>query len=108
MRNLSSLDTTTEILGHKIKFPFGFAPTATHAMAHPDGELATSQACAAANIPMGLSNYSTVPLEKVARAGKGNPYLMQVSMLKDRATLRRVIKRAEGGSLERDLQQRIG
>ncbi|KAL4751072.1 hypothetical protein BDW72DRAFT_212974 [Aspergillus terricola var. indicus] len=41
LRNVANLDTTTTILGSKVKFPCGFSPTAMHALAHPDGEVAT-------------------------------------------------------------------
>src|SRR5258706_10643912 len=41
-----SLETT--VLGHKIAFPVGVAPSAMHQLAHPDGELATARAAGSA------------------------------------------------------------
>lgn len=79
LRNIKGLDTSTHILGSKVKFPFGFSPTAMQTLAHPEGEVATSKACAASDTLMGLSNYSTTELEKVIAEGKGNPYIMQMS-----------------------------
>lgn len=66
------------------------------AMAHPDGEIATSKATAALNVPMGLSNYSTKSLEDVIAHGSGNPYAMQMSLLKNKGAMIKLLKRAEG------------
>jgi (S)-2-hydroxy-acid oxidase len=75
--------------------PFGFAPAAMHGVAHPDGEVATSRAAAKFNIAMGLSSWSTRSIEAVTAEGKGNPYAMQVSLLKDQGITTDTIKRAE-------------
>ncbi|KAJ5161816.1 FMN-dependent dehydrogenase [Penicillium capsulatum] len=95
LRNISSLDPSTSILGCKVKFPFGFSPTAMQTLAHPDGEEGTSKACANFNTLMGLSNYSTIDLEKVIAHGAGNPYVMHTSLLKNKNAMIRMIKRAE-------------
>ncbi|KAJ5536133.1 FMN-dependent dehydrogenase [Penicillium frequentans] len=65
-------------------------------MAHPDGEIATSKATATLNIPMCLSNYSTKPLEDVIANSSGNPYAMQMSLLKNKTAMIKLLKRAEG------------
>lgn len=67
-----------------------------HGLAHPEGEVATSRAAAKAGICMGLSSYATSSLEDVAAQGLGNPYFMQVCVLKDRGTTLQLLKRAEG------------
>ncbi|KAJ2991967.1 hypothetical protein NUW58_g2325 [Xylaria curta] len=95
LRNISDLDTATTIFGTKVKFPFGFSPTAMHTLAHPEGEVATSKAAAVANIPMGLSNYSTIKLEDVIAERRDNPYAMQVSLLKNKDAMIQLIRRAE-------------
>lgn len=109
LRNVSTLDTSTTILGTKVKFPFGLSPTAMQALAHREGEVATSKAAAANGILMGLSNYSTIALENVIAQGKGNPYAMQMSLLKNKDAMVRMIKRAEGelpySSIPRDTTQ---
>ena len=66
-----------------------------HRLAHPEGELATSRAAASQGICMGLSSYSTTSLEEVAAQGTGNPYFVQVCVLKDRRTTLQLLKRAE-------------
>ncbi|EEU37876.1 uncharacterized protein NECHADRAFT_88152 [Fusarium vanettenii 77-13-4] len=95
LRDISVIDTSTTIFGTKVKFPFGFSPTAMQQLAHPDGEEGTAKATATVGVPMGLSNYSTIELEKVISHGKGNPYVMQMSLLKNKDAMIQMIKRAE-------------
>jgi (S)-2-hydroxy-acid oxidase len=98
LRNISHIDTSTTIWGSKVLFPFGFSPAAMHGLAHPDGEVGTSKACAAMGVAMGLSAYSNDSLEDVIKQGegKGNPYAMQVSLLKNKDLTLKLLKRAEG------------
>ncbi|RHZ60126.1 alpha-hydroxy acid oxidase [Aspergillus thermomutatus] len=100
LRDISQLDTTTTIFGTQVKFPFGFSPTAMQALAHPDGEVGTSKAAAACGILMGLSNYSTIALEKVIAHAKGNPYVMQMSLLKNKDAMIQMIQRAEAAGFK--------
>lgn len=81
-----------------VSLPFGFAPSAMHCLAHPDGEKATSRAAARKNVPMALSTYSTVSIEDVRAEGGDNPYAFQLSIVKDRNTTLSWIIRAEGES----------
>ncbi|PWY96175.1 FMN-dependent dehydrogenase family protein [Aspergillus sclerotioniger CBS 115572] len=93
--NVGKLDTSTTILGTKVPLPFGFSPAAAHKLAHPDGELATSRAAAKFGICMGLSSYSTCSLEDVALQGCGNPYAIQMCVLRDRSLTLQLLERAE-------------
>ncbi|KAJ4993811.1 2-hydroxy-acid oxidase [Stagonosporopsis vannaccii] len=95
LRNVSNVDTSAEIFGRKITFPCGFSPSAMHCLAHKDGELATSRAAAKIKIPMALSSYSTTSLEDVIAQGTGNPYMMQMCIVKDRNITMQLLKRAE-------------
>lgn len=47
---------------------------------------------------MGLSSYSNYPLEDVASQGPGNPYVMQMCVLRDRAITVQLLERAESMS----------
>ncbi|KAG9665027.1 FMN-dependent dehydrogenase, partial [Aureobasidium melanogenum] len=93
--DVEKLDMSTEIFGVKVPFPLGFSPSAMHKLAHPEGEVATSRAAASQGICMGLSSYSTTSLEDVAAQGEGNPYFVQICVLKDRRTTLQLLKRAE-------------
>ncbi|PLB55242.1 FMN-dependent alpha-hydroxy acid dehydrogenase [Aspergillus steynii IBT 23096] len=93
--NVEKVATETEILGTKVSLPFGFSPTASHKLAHPEGELATSRAAAKFGICMGLSSYSTYALEEVIKEGNGNPYAIQMCVLRDRSLTLQLLERAE-------------
>ena len=75
----------------------GVAPTAMQRLAHTDGELATSRACAAFNIPMGLSSFATTTLEDVAEAAgdASNPHVLQLYLFEEREHSRKLIARAK-------------
>ncbi|KAJ5635136.1 uncharacterized protein N7484_008449 [Penicillium longicatenatum] len=93
--NVENVDTSTEFLGSKVSLPFSFGPAASHKLAHPDGELATSRAAAKYNMGMGLSSYATCSLEDVKAQGLENPYFMQMCVLKDRGVTIQLLDRAE-------------
>lgn len=96
LRDVSNIDPSTNVCGKKVAFPFGFSPAAAHRIAHADGEVGTSRAAAAQNIPMGLSAYATTSLEDVISVGKGNPYFMQINFLMDKEIMKSLLHRAEG------------
>ncbi|KAH6980829.1 (S)-2-hydroxy-acid oxidase [Ilyonectria sp. MPI-CAGE-AT-0026] len=93
--NVQDVDISGEIFGCKTALPLGFSPAAMHRLAHPDGELATSRAAAKAGICMGLSSYATESIEDVGAQGLGNPYVMQVCVVKDRSVTLQILQRAE-------------
>ncbi|KAJ5819449.1 FMN-dependent dehydrogenase [Penicillium riverlandense] len=95
LMNVSKIDTSTEFLGSKISFPFGFSPAAYHVMAHPDGEIGTSRGAAAHGVPMVLSSYSSLPMQDVIKEGKGNPYGINILFHKDRGITRMMLQKAE-------------
>lgn len=67
-------------------------------MAHPDGELATSRACAKRGVHMGVSTYSNYSVEEVRAAGLGVgslQHMMQLYTMQDRSAQLRIIRRAE-------------
>ncbi|OAG35730.1 hypothetical protein AYO21_10047 [Fonsecaea monophora] len=96
LRNVQCVDTSTTLFGCQVTFPLGISPSAMHKLAHPEGELATSRAAANMNVSMCLSSYATTSLEDVAAQGRGNPYMMQICVLKDRNRTAQLLERAEG------------
>lgn len=95
MRDVSQIDTSVEILGHKISMPIGIAPCAMHKLAHKDGELATARAAKKHDTLMILSTYSTYSMEDVAKAAPGGLRMLQLYVHKDRKVANDLIKRAE-------------
>ena len=82
----------------QVSLPLGFSPVASQKLAHPDGELAASRAAAKFELSMALSSYSNFSLEDVAEQGLGNPYVMQMCVLRDRSLTLQLLKRAESRS----------
>ncbi len=64
----SGLDLSTTLFGEKIEMPILVAPTAGHALANPEAEVATAKAAASVKTIMILSTNSSLPYEKVAQA----------------------------------------
>ncbi|PMD34632.1 (S)-2-hydroxy-acid oxidase [Hyaloscypha variabilis F] len=98
LRNVSKASTSTVVLGRRISFPLCVSPAGLQAMAHPDGELATSRACAKRGIHMGISSFSNYTVEEVIQAGREvgpTGHVMQLYTMKDRALEERIIRRAE-------------
>ncbi|KAB8234238.1 alpha-hydroxy acid oxidase [Aspergillus alliaceus] len=100
--NVEDIDMSSEIFGAKrrrsftwVPLPFSFGPTGMQRLAHPDGALATSRAAASRNLGMVLAMHSTVSLEDVSRQGSANPYGIHMIMLKDRALMKQILRRAE-------------
>jgi 4-hydroxymandelate oxidase len=60
--------TATSVLGVPLRSPIMVAPTAMQRLAHPEGELATARAAAAAGTIMTVSTVATRSLEAVAEA----------------------------------------
>ncbi|XP_060205967.1 peroxisomal (S)-2-hydroxyacid oxidase GLO4-like isoform X1 [Lycium barbarum] len=64
--DVSRINMSTVILGHKTSAPIIVAPTSSHQLAHPQGEVATARGAAACNVIMGMSFTSTCTIEEVA------------------------------------------
>ncbi len=118
LRDVAERDLSTTVLGHRIDWPVMVAPTAYHRMAHPEGELATARAAAAAGTAMVLSTLSNTAMEEVARESSRGLWF-QLYVYKDRGITAELITRAEaagcgaivvtvdapvGGQRERDVR----
>ena len=92
--DVSTVDTSTEVLGQRIAFPVLVAPIAFQALAHPDGELATARATSAAGTIMIASTLASFRLEDIAAAAPG-PKWFQLYCCKERAATQQLVERAE-------------
>lgn len=95
LRDVSCIDSTVEIFGHKNSIPLGVAPTAMQKLAHSDGEIGTAKACKSMGVAMGLSSFATASLEEVAEASEGNPNVLQLYLFEEREHSRELLKRAK-------------
>ncbi|GAB2250049.1 hypothetical protein Droror1_Dr00013408 [Drosera rotundifolia] len=92
--DVSRIDMSTTLLGHKLSAPILIAPTAMHKLAHPDGEIATANAAAACDTIMVLSFMSTCTIEEVASCCNGVRFL-QLYVFKKREVSASLVQRAE-------------
>lgn len=96
--DVSKADTSVECFGKKISFPLCISPAGIQAMAHPDGELATSRACAKAGVNMAISSFANFPVKEIREAGLSfGPlkHAQQLYTLKDRELELSIIRNAE-------------
>ncbi|XP_018835020.1 peroxisomal (S)-2-hydroxy-acid oxidase GLO4-like isoform X2 [Juglans regia] len=92
--DVSRIDLSTIILGHRISAPIMIAPTAFHKLAHPQGEVATARAAAASNTIMVLSYMSTCTVEEVASSCNAVRFF-QLYVYKRRDISAQLVHRAE-------------
>lgn len=70
MRNVRRIDSTSSLMGRKLKFPFFIAPAARAALAHEDGEKCLARAAAKAGIGYCVSSFASIPHDEIADAYK--------------------------------------
>jgi 4-hydroxymandelate oxidase len=92
---VDNLDLSTELFGQKLAMPILIAPTGTHSLLHPEGEVATMRGAGAAGALMTVSTSTSVPLEKVAGAAKG-PWWFQLYAGPDKDGTRERVETAVG------------
>lgn len=94
LRDVSTVDTSREVLGERVALPFGIAPTGFTRMMQAEGEIAGATAAAAAGIPFALSTMGTTSIEDVAAAAPGGRHWFQLYMWKDRDRSMALVDRA--------------
>lgn len=92
--DVSTVDTSTTVLGTALSHPVAVAPTAFHRLADPEGEVATACGAAAAGALMCLSSLSNTPMEEVAAAADA-PRWFQLYVFRDRGVTSDLVSRAE-------------
>ena len=99
LRNVSALDLSTTVLGKKVSLPVLLAPCGGHKKAHPEGELATYRAAAAAGTILAVSANANTSFEELARAATGRLWL-QFYPFRDREMTKSWLRRAEEAGYE--------
>lgn len=94
LRDVSTVDTSREVLGKRVALPFGIAPTGFTRMMQAEGEIAGATAAAAAGIPFSLSTMGTTSIEDVAAAAPHGRNWFQLYMWKDRDRSMALVDRA--------------
>lgn len=97
--DVSTVDTSTQILGRHLALPVLLAPTALQTMVHPDGELATARAAAEAGTVMVVSTLSAYTVEEIGAASDG-PKWFQLYCYKEKSVTQALVQRAEAAGYE--------
>lgn len=76
-------DTTTEIFGHKVSAPIGFAPIGINKIYNPSAEVPVAKVAGELNLPYCLSTAGSTAIEKVGQANGAGPRFFQLYMPHD-------------------------
>jgi L-lactate dehydrogenase (cytochrome) len=95
LRDVSSIDTSTEAFGRVHPMPIMLAPTGFTRITASPGELAVARAAERAGLSYSLSTMATRSIEEVASAAPGGDHWFQVYTWKDRGLVEEMVKRAQ-------------
>ncbi|MEA3134669.1 MAG: hypothetical protein QOG17_2515 [Gammaproteobacteria bacterium] len=93
LRDVSTLDLTTELFGSKLSLPIALAPVGLAGLNARRGEVQAARAAEAAGVPFCLSTVSACSLEEVRR-GVTRPFWFQLYMIRDRGFMRDLLAQA--------------
>lgn len=99
LRDVSTLDLSTTVLGIKVNLPVLIAPCGGHKRAHPEGELATYRAAAACGTILAVSANSNTSFEDLAKAANGHLWV-QMYPFRDREMTKDWLQRARENGYE--------
>jgi L-lactate dehydrogenase (cytochrome) len=91
LRDVSSIDLSTELFGRRWAMPVGLGPVGLSGLYSRRGEVQAAKAAAAAGIPFALSTLSACSIGEVAREA---PLWFQLYIVKDRGFVSDMITRA--------------
>ncbi|HEY0485825.1 MAG TPA: alpha-hydroxy acid oxidase [Mycobacteriales bacterium] len=100
LRDVSTVDATTALLGRPSALPLVFAPTGFTRMMHHEGEAAVGRAAWRAGIPYALSTMGTTSPEELAVAAPGARRWFQLYLWRDREASRALVGRAAAAGYE--------
>ena len=93
LRDVSQIDTSTELFGVKQALPVVLAPIGLAGMNARRGETQAVRAANAANVPFTLSTVSVCPIAEVAAAAN-KPFWFQLYMIRDRGFMTDLLAQA--------------
>jgi L-lactate dehydrogenase (cytochrome) len=94
LRDVSTVDTSREVLGRRAALPFCFGPTGFTRMMHHSGERAVASVAQEAGIPYTLSTMGTTTIEDVAAAAPDARKWFQLYLWRDRGMAQDLVQRA--------------
>ena len=93
LRDVSNIDLSTELFGHRWAMPVGLGPVGLAGLYARRGEVQAARAAAAANVPFALSTVGACSLREVAASGHVPWY--QLYFVKDRGFVAAMIETAK-------------
>ena len=100
LRDVSTLDTSTTVLGRRSEQPFAFAPTGFTRLMHHEGERAVVRVAERVGIPYALSTMGTTSIEDVAAAAPEARKWFQLYVWRDRGAGAELMARAKAAGYE--------
>ena len=100
LRDVSSVDTSTELFGERAALPLVFAPTGFTRLMHTDGEVAVARVAEELGVPCSLSTLGTTSIEELAAAAPKVRRWFQLYVWRDRAASQELIDRALAAGFE--------
>ena len=94
LTDVSTVDTTTEVLGGTSAMPLGIAPTGFTRLMQTEGEIAGAGAAGAAGIPFTLSTLGTTSIEDVRAADPDGRLWFQLYVMREREISYGLVERA--------------
>jgi len=94
LTDVSTVDTTTEVLGGTSAMPFGIAPTGFTRLMQTEGEIAGAGAAGTAGIPFTLSTLGTTSIEDVRAADPNGRLWFQLYVMREREISYGLVERA--------------
>lgn len=94
LKDMSSLDLSTEIFGERLSMPLALSPVGLTGMYAKRGEVQAAKAADKKGLPFTLSTVSVCPIEEVVPA-INRPMWFQLYVLKDRGFMQNVLERAK-------------
>jgi 4-hydroxymandelate oxidase len=94
LNDISKLDTSVTLFGHKLPYPILVAPTAFHKIMHPEGELATARGASKAEAIYVVSSFTTTPLEEIKKVAT-EPFWFQLYVRDDKEFTKNLVQKAE-------------
>lgn len=99
LTDVSSIDTSTDILGQRAALPMAIAPTGAVGFGWRGGDIAIARAAVSAGIPYTLSSTATASIEQIANAAPGRLWF-QAYILRNKPFLEALIQRALAADYE--------
>ncbi|HWR85808.1 MAG TPA: alpha-hydroxy acid oxidase, partial [Rhodoglobus sp.] len=100
LRDVSTVDTSVEVLGGRSAMPFGIAPTGFTRLMQTEGEIAGAGAAGAAGIPFTLSTLGTTSIEDVKAANPDGRNWFQLYVMRQREISFGLVERAAAAGFD--------